>query len=161
MIYRAAWSHWILSPLETAQARPAILRAPGQATEIASWHVPLAATWQELGTSRRLWHLPRAHTGILCLPEWWPAFLSHQPGHAALHLCCLSLQVTNSPAERFVLPQLLANLMLLLPSKSSKCFLTAVKKISRLLLFPWPNKPQIHILSHMYWPLSWLFFFSR
>lgn len=44
---------------------------------------------------------------------------SHQAGHSALHLCCLSIQVTNSPAESFVSVQLFATLMLLLPSKSS------------------------------------------
>lgn len=80
MIYRPVWSHWIWSPLEIAQIRPAVLRAPGQATEIVSWRATLAVTWQEFGTLRRLWCLPRAHRGILCLPEEWPAFLSHQPG---------------------------------------------------------------------------------
>lgn len=80
--------------------------------------------------------------------------------HPALHLCCLNIQVTKSPDEGSVSPQFLAILMLLLLFESSKCFLTSIKKTPALLLFPWPNKPQIHIPSHMYLPLSWLLFFN-
>lgn len=95
---------WVLKSSGNTQTRPAILRAPGQATEIASWHATLAVTWQEFRTSRRLWCLPRAHAGILSLPEWWPAFLSHQPGHSALHLCCLSTQVIAAQLRLLFLP---------------------------------------------------------
>lgn len=152
MIYRV-----IRRPLKTTNKIRNSSTWPGYRV---SWQSTLAVTWREFRTWRRPCHLPIAQKAILCLPEQWHAFHSHQPGHSALHLCCPSIQVTNSPAESFVSPWLLAILMLLLPSKSSKCFSTTVKQVPHLFLFPLPKKPQMHIPSRVYLPLSWLLFFN-
>lgn len=111
-------------PLKTTQTRSAIPSTwPGyRVSSVASLWQSCHLLWQWHGESLGYegdcdaFQEPKQeffvsqNSDILC---------SHQPGHSALHLCCLSIQVTNSPAESFVSLQLLAIPMLLLPFKSS------------------------------------------
>lgn len=96
--------------------------APGQDREFSG---NLPVTWREFRTWKRLWCLPRAQTEIFCLPERWHFLRSHQPGHSALPLCCLSIQVTNNPLRVLFLPSSL-------PS-SCYCFPPSLQNVS------WPQ----------------------
>lgn len=93
---------------------------------------------------------PRTVTFFALTPTWALSPASLLPEHSG----------HQQPTESFVSPQLLAILMLLLPSKSSKCFLTTVKQVPHLVLFLCSKKPPMPIPLCVYFPLSWLLLFN-